>query len=284
MRKDRCSKNTIKAYIADVKKFLEFTDKNPQEIDEIDVVEYSEFLEEILVDSKGEKNKLLSAKTINRKLYAIFKYTNFLNEKFNINIVLNMKRLKMKITVVDYGINILTKAEFKKLVTGALKDKNIMFATILRTMIFTGMRISEVLKITVNDINKEYYQIRGKGRKMRTVPFPLELRAYFNEYMKVRKSKYEDETALFLNTRSNPVTAWTCHQCMQKYARKVKVNLRKAHCHNVRHLFAWICLNEKGMSITSVALLLGHSNINTTKIYLNETEKEIIKGMQNFDL
>ena len=282
---ERNSYNTMKAYINDVNKFLDYMNIKPIEVTTMDIASYSMELEEVVVHSKTEKNKRMSGKTINRKLYAIYKYINFLNEQYNTNITVNMKRIKVKTTDIGYGVNLLTKSEYKRILTAAKDDNNIMFATILQTMFLTGMRISEVLRLTIYDIDKKSFNVlRGKGRKDRTIPIPEELRVCFKEYMQVRKNRNEDEITLFLNTRGNPMTEWSCDYYIKKYARKVKVSLKKARCHNVRHLFGYILLNEKRKSITFVALLMGHSNINTTKLYLNETEKELIQDMQDYKL
>lgn len=272
MQEDNTSVNTIKNYLPDVKKFLNFINKEPEELSKMDVIKFINDL----------KSQELDVKTINRKIYAIYKFIQFLNSDYNLKVNFNIKKLKMNIQHQEYGRDLLTKTDFKRILNAATKDLNITFYTLLLTLYLTGMRISEALNIKLKDIKKKEISVIGKGSKQRYVPIPFELRKYFKEYATYRKKSNIEY--LFINTKDRRLTAWLSDYYIKKYARKTKVELKKAHCHNIRHLFGYICINERMMTIDEVAQLMGHSDINITKIYVKKTRKQLQANMQDFKL
>lgn len=273
MMLDKCSIKTIDNYLSDVSKFIEFCgNKPPIEISKFDIVNYSNHLEV----------QKLDAKTINRKLYAVYKFVNYLNDTYNCNINIDIRKIKMKITNQEYGRNVLSKTDFKRILNAAIKDENILFVTLLYTLYFTGMRISEALDIKVKDTKYKEIQAVGKGRKQRYVPVPDELKKHFRQYLAVRESSSE---YLFINKKNGRrLSAWMSDHWIKKYARHSKVDLKKAHCHNIRHLYCYIMINEKGMDIAEVAQLVGHSDINITRIYNNRTRKQLFEDIRELTL
>lgn len=273
MLADKRSINTIKNYVSDIKKMLNFVDKQPIELNKIDIIKYDNFLEE----------NDFNAKTINRKLYAINKFIEFINDIYDLDISFNIKKIKMNVAKQEYGRNVLTKTDYKRILNAAIKDMNVMFVTVLQTMYLTGMRISEVLQIRTSDINKKEITVIGKGRKQRYVPIPKELNKQFRVYMKNRKKS--KESFLFLNRKNDSrLNAWMCNYWIKKYARQTKVEIKRAHCHNIRHLFCYVALNERGMNIDEVAQLVGHGDINITKIYTNRNRQELLSDIKDFKL
>lgn len=273
MQFDNNSSNTIKNYLPDVEKFLRFIDKDPMGVTRMDVINFINTLQ------KQE----LNAKTINRKVYAIYKFIQYLNSDCNLNINFNVKKLKMRIGKQEYGRNVLTKTDFKRILNAALRDSNIMFVTLLMTLYLTGMRISEALALKLKDTKQKEINVVGKGRKQRYVAIPDELRKYFREYAAYRKNSNQEY--LFLNREVDTrLTAWMADYWIKRYASKTKVELKKAHCHNIRHLFCYTCINELGMSIDEVAQLVGHSDINITKIYIKKTRKQLFENIRDFKL
>jgi integrase/recombinase XerD len=272
MQEDNDSVNTMKNYLPDVEKFLTFINKDPIELDRIDVIKYINDL----------KNHELNAKTINRKIYAIYKFIQFLNNDYDLKINFNIKKLKMRIAKQEYGRDLLTKTDFKRILNAAYKDENIMFATLMLTLYLTGMRISEALNIKLKDIKKKEIIVTGKANKQRYIPIPDDLRKHFRECAAYRKDSKEEY--LFLNKHGRRLTAWMADYYIKRYAGKTKVELKRAHCHNVRHLFGYTCINERGMTIDELAQIMGHSDINITKIYIKKTRKQLQESMKNFKL
>lgn len=177
MKADKNSENTIKNYIPDIEKMLAFLNKEPLEIKRMDIVNFITSLEQ----------QELNAKTINRKIYAVYKYMQFLDSEYNFRINFNIKKLKMKIAMQEYGRNVLNKTDFKRILNASIREGNILFTTLLMTFYLTGMRLSEALNIKIKDINEKEIDVIGKGRKQRFIPIPDELRKYFKEYAATRR-------------------------------------------------------------------------------------------------
>lgn len=272
MQEDNTSINTMKNYLPDVEKFLTFINKDPIEVNRIDVIKFINNL----------KDQELNAKTINRKIYAIYKFIQFLNSYYGLKINFNIKNLKMRIAKQEYGRDLLTKTDFKRILNAACKNEDVMFSTLLLTLYLTGMRISEALNIKLKDIKKKEIIVTGKARKQRYIPIPDDLRKHFRKYAAYRKDSKEEY--LFINKHGRRLTEWMADYYIKRYASKTKVELKRAHCHNVRHLFGYVCINEKGMTIDEVAQLMGHSDINITKIYIKKTRKQLQESMKNFKL
>ncbi len=211
MQEDNDSVNTMKNYLPDVEKFLTFINKDPIELDRIDVIKYINDL----------KNHELNAKTINRKIYAIYKFIQFLNNDYDLKINFNIKKLKMRIAKQEYGRDLLTKTDFKRILNAAYKDENIMFATLMLTLYLTGMRISEALNIKLKDIKKKEIIVTGKANKQRYIPIPDDLRKHFRECAAYRKDSKEEY--LFLNKHGRRLTAWMADYYIKRYAGKTKV-------------------------------------------------------------
>lgn len=271
MREDNDSEKTIKIYVPVIKKMLFYLDKNPLKMNKMDVVNY---IAEI-------KKQTQNAKTVNKKIYAIYKFVQFLNSNYGLDLSFKIKKMKMRIEKQEYARNALTKTDFKRILNAAYRDENVMFYTLLITLYLTGMRISEALNLKVKDISKSEILVWGKGNKQRTVFIPDDLKKQFKKYMAVRDSKQE---YLFINKRGTRITEWMANYYIKKYASQTKVELKRAHCHNIRHLFCYICINERGMKVDEVAQLAGHSNINTTMIYTKKTKKQLLDDIKNFKI
>ncbi|MBZ9635601.1 tyrosine-type recombinase/integrase [Clostridium sp. FP1] len=275
MKADKNSENTIKNYIPDIEKMLTFLNKDPLDIKSMDIANFINSLEA----------QELNAKTINRKIYAIYKYIQFLNSEYDFKINFNIKKMKMKIGMQEYGRNVLNKTDFKRIVNASIRDKNILVTTLLMTFYLTGMRVSEVLSIKIKDTNEKEIKVVGKGRKQRFVAIPDELRKLFKEYAATSIRRESKQKFLFINkTKDSRLSSWMCDYWIKRYASDTKVELKKAHCHNIRHLFCYVCINERGMTIDEVAQRVGHSDINITKIYTKRTRKQLVDDARNFKL
>lgn len=131
----------------------------------------------------------------------------------------------------------------------------------------SGLRISEVLKIQLNDIDLEMKQIRindGKGKKDRIVPLP---RGF--------KEKHLEHIPFDFKDRSLQKT-------FRLYSEKSGLRAKKptVHFHSLRHGFATQCL-RKGIGLRSIQMMLGHSDLSTTAIYLQLAPEEVLNEYQN---
>ncbi len=145
---------------------------------------------------------------------------------------------------------------------------------IFEVLYSTGMRISELLSLKLEDVENlpDRIKITGKGRKQRIVFVGEEARVALSRYMKLRPQLRPANSALFCNARGGPLTDRGVRDRMQKYARQL--GLSKLHPHKLRHSFATDLLNE-GADIRAVQEMLGHSSLSTTQIYTSVSKNRL---------
>jgi integrase/recombinase XerD len=256
------SKLTISSYISDVRQFLGFISKDIQNLKKDDIEAFKQDL-----NGKGFK-----VKTINRKLVSVKQFIDFLNEKKGLGIAVKIKPEKQQRQ--DYLEEMLDKEDFEKMVRAAVGSNDTRAKAIFYTLLYTGMRVSEMLQLEVNDIEKEYISVKGKGSKYRDIFVPARLRTVWVEYVKERSKTSEK---LFTGQRG-PINRQTVHNMIKKYAKLSGVSDVKAHAHNFRHFYCKMLI-DKGTPIDTVADLAGHSDINTTRIYTRKTRKELMAAI-----
>ena len=147
----------------------------------------------------------------------------------------------------------------------------------LEVMYSTGLRVSEVINLTTRDIDFSNMYIRcfGKGSKERIVPINEYVSFYIKEYLERRSFliKKNNSDYLFLNNHGNKLTRQGFEKILNKIldGKDIKV---KVTPHTLRHSFATHLLNG-GADLRSIQLLLGHSDITTTKIYTHINNEKI---------
>jgi integrase/recombinase XerC len=124
--------------------------------------------------------------------------------------------------------------------------------------------------ITLDDRKGSVTVREGKGTKRREVPLNAKARKAIIEYLRVRPDVDSDE--LFLGQRNEGVQSKTIQRAVQRFAKKA--GLKNATPHTLRHSFAK-ALIDAGVSLEKVATLLGHSNLNTTRIYMAPGEEDL---------
>ncbi|QHN07253.1 tyrosine-type recombinase/integrase [Methanothermobacter sp. THM-1] len=135
---------------------------------------------------------------------------------------------------------------------------------ILSLLYSSGLRVSELVSLRINDIDLQdrTIRIRGKGDKDRIVLFDENTRHLLEDYL--QKRVYESDY-LFLNRFGDPLTPRYVQMMIKNYARKAGIN-KKVTPHILRHSFATHLL-KNGVDIRAIQQLLGHSNLSTTQIY-----------------
>lgn len=141
------------------------------------------------------------------------------------------------------------------------------------------MRNSELCGLKLTDIRDTYINILGKGKKVRHVPITTIINKYLIRYLRVRenyvKDKYCFETEyLFLSQKSKKLTPETVERIVRKCGEGCNVrNEIRCSPHTCRHYYAQAQL-KNGCDLFTLSRLLGHSNINITKRYLQSMESE----------
>ena len=130
----------------------------------------------------------------------------------------------------------------------------------------TGIRVSEVKYITVESLTYGKAEINNKGKR-RIVFIPSKLCKALKKYAKCRKIK---SGAVFVSKNGRPLDRSNIWASMKKLCEIAKVSAKKVFPHNLRHLFARTYYSIQ-KDIVRLADLLGHSNINTTRIYTQES-------------
>lgn len=143
---------------------------------------------------------------------------------------------------------------------------------IMETLYSTGMRVSEVVGIDIEDIDyfNEVVKVRGKGKKERLQPIGNHALDAIRSYLSKRGS---DNKALFLNKRGGRLTGRSVARMLEKYVKVAGLSLNISP-HTFRHSFATHLL-DRGADLRSVQELLGHANLSTTQIYTHVTTERL---------
>jgi integrase/recombinase XerD len=148
----------------------------------------------------------------------------------------------------------------------------------LELLYASGMRISELVSLNLEDVNTEEGFVRcfGKGHKERLVPIHDQAARAVKEYIEETRPKlahHKDEVALFLNPRGERLTRQGFWQKLKEYARSAGL-AGKISPHTLRHSFATHMLSG-GADLRAVQELLGHANISTTQVYTHLTSEHV---------
>lgn len=156
-----------------------------------------------------------------------------------------------------------------------LKDRD---QAILELFFSSGLRVSELVDLTLEDINFEdrLLRVKGKGNKEREVPFSNTCKEALINYIKDLRIKLihsEEERHVFINSRGEKLTSRGVEYIVKKAKEKSGFNL-KVHPHMLRHSFATELL-ANGVDLRVIQEFLGHSSIKTTGIYTHITNEEL---------
>ncbi len=218
----------------------------------------------------------LNARSINRGLAAIRGFYQFLfrEKKVDTNPVANIELAKVWSRLPDTlgreEINLLLEAPGKE-TPAAIRD-----TAMLEIMYATGIRVSELISLTMSSINWQvgYLLVMGKGSKERIVPVGRSAYDRLHDYVNHARPffiKKNTANALFLNRSGQPLTRQGFWKLVRKYVLKAGLQ-KKVHPHTFRHSFASHLL-EGGADLRSVQIMLGHADISTTQIYTHITRE-----------
>lgn len=173
----------------------------------------------------------------------------------------------------------LSRAEYERLLAAAERQHKPQLALLMETICATGVRVSEVRYITVEAVRQGYAQISLKG-KIRTILLPGKLCRKLKKFAKERKIQ---SGPLFLGADRKPLSRCLIWAQMKRLCKAAGVEPGKVFPHNLRHLFARtyykVCKD-----IVQLADVLGHSSIETTRIYLVSTGEEHARHLERLGL
>jgi integrase/recombinase XerD len=276
--KNGLTKNTILAYKSDLKIFLIWLDDNKEKFSNADRVIINNYLAYRLDNSA-------SLSTIQRIITCIKSFYSFLFEnniiKYNpAQLIENPKKRRKLPTII-------TESEVMKLLDSpdVKTNKGLRDKCILELLYSSGLRISELLSIKINQISKEkkFLKIKGKGNKERLVPIGSSAMNLLIVYLDTYRSSIKNTNnidILFINENGSIISRQACWEMIQRYASISLIN-KKISPHNLRHAFATHLLNN-GADLRTVQMLLGHASLSTTQIYTHIAKERLVKFHQKY--
>ena len=267
------STHTIKNYKFDLYRFKKFLEEKNISLNDVDNVIIRGFMADCF---KKEESK----STIARRLAAIRSFFQYLVRQGKImdnpaKIVSTPKQEKKM-------PSFLTEEEIMHLLD-SIKPSTPLEArdkAILELFYATGIRLSELVSLNLEDVNlkEQLIRVKGKGKKERVVPFGRMAAQSLNNYLKLRatinKGKV-DEKALFLNYQGKRISPRSVERIIEKYVKLLALN-RKISPHSIRHSFASHLLS-RGADLRAIQELLGHESLATTQKYTHLNLKRLIE-------
>ena len=251
---------TVEKYIRDVNTFVLYADG---EITKETVIAYKKHLQ--------EHYAVRSVNSMLASINSLFAFLGWHN--------LKVKSLKLQQQVYCPEEMVLTKAEYARLCRTAERKHNERLNLILQTICGTGIRVSELQFITVEAVKQGEAVVSCKA-KTRSVFIVKELKQKLLRYAAKQNIK---SSMIFITRTGKPISRTNIWREMKALCIEANVNPQKVFPHNLRHLFARVFYGiEK--DIAKLADILGHSSINTTRIYIISTGTEHRRRMENMRL
>uniref|UniRef100_UPI004024B675 tyrosine-type recombinase/integrase n=1 Tax=Candidatus Fimenecus sp. TaxID=3022888 RepID=UPI004024B675 len=255
------STSTIEKYIRDVKAFSVYAENAA--ITKEKVIAYKKYL--------GNNYAVQSVNSMLASINSLFSFLGWHD--------LRVKSLKLQQQVFCPEEKELTKAEYARLCKTAERKHNERLNLILQTICGTGIRVSELQFITVEAVKNGEAIVNCKA-KTRAVFIVKELKQKLLRYAAEQNIK---SGMIFVTRTGKPISRTNIWREMKDLCEEANVNPKKVFPHNLRHLFARVFYGiEK--DIAKLADILGHSSINTTRIYIISTGTEHRKRMENMRL
>lgn len=261
LRNEEKSTNTLTKYVRDIRHFLDFAQDRP--IDKSLTLEY-----------KAQLEKEFATASANSMIAALNSFLRFAGWD-----ECCVKQFKVQKQTYLPEEKELTKAEYVRLIRAAEDEKNERLSLVIQTICGTGIRVSELQYITVEAIQSGKAVVSCKG-KTRTVFIVSALR---KKLLRYARSHGIRTGIVFVTKNGKPLDRSNIWREMKALCIQAGVSPNKVFPHNLRHLFARVFYGiEK--DIAKLADILGHSSINTTRIYIMTTGAEHQRRMENMRL
>jgi len=255
------SDNTIEKYMRDIRFFRVWL--SDKDINKSVVLEYKKLL--------CEKYAPVSVNSVLSSLNSLFMFMNWFD--------LKVKTLKIQRRIFSDKEKELTKSEYERLLSAAKNLNNERLYYLMQTIGSTGVRISELKYVTVDAVNTGQAIINCKG-KIRQIFLPKQLCKMLRGYIKKLNIK---SGSVFITKNGKPLDRSTVWKMLKKLCESAGVEKIKVFPHNFRHLFARTFYSVQ-KDIVRLADILGHSSIETTRIYTIESGENHIMQLQKLGL
>lgn len=259
---EECSSGTVGKYLRDIRDFLLWLGRNP--ITKEAVSQWKE---------KLQRSGIVPG-TVNSKLSALNKLFGYLGWRD-----CRVKYLKIQRSLFRSSERELSREEYARLVKSAKESQRERLALLMETICATGIRVSELRYITVEAVRQGRAEVRLKG-KIRTILLPSKLCRKLEKYAGKQKTVSGE---IFVTRNGKGISRRQIWAEMKSLCKKAGVAASKVFPHNLRHLFARTYYRAC-RDVAKLADLLGHSSIETTRIYLISTGAEHARQLERLNL
>ena len=285
---------TITGYLTDVRLFIAWFEKHNHEsfalesVTPIDVREYREYL---------QKEQGLKASSVNRKLASIASLMRWAKQSNQIRVdpTENVKPVRQTV-LAPHWLDKKEQFSLQRTIEKDLQVSKLRYpkrwvtrrrdASMVLFMLHTGLRLSEVASLEMRDVEiserKGSVLVRhGKGNKERSVPLNAEARQALQEWLAVRPNV--NSTFLWIaieGPAEESLSGREVQRVLKRYAQDA--GLDELTPHMLRHSFAKNLAN-RGVGLEKIAVLLGHSSLNTTRIYITPDTKDLELAVEQLE-
>lgn len=273
------SAHTLDAYRRDVMEFYEYLmSENIMELSDVDRIVVVNYIADLR--NKSGVHGTIKNSTMARKLSTLRSYYRYLNEYIGVksNPFLYLKSPKQGRRIPEF----LFQDELDLFLDSfdEQKDASIRDRAMFELMYACGLRVSEVVSLSLQDIDfqDQILHITGKGDKQRIVPFYEEAGIRLQRYLDKVRVKWvgKEHGVVFVNQRGRPMTSRGVQYRMEQAAKDCDLHVH-IHPHMFRHSFATHLLDH-GADLRLVQELLGHSSLSTTQIYVHVSQERLKKA------
>ncbi len=265
LRRGNASEHTVRAYHSDLRQFLEYFTPpggEPPAAAQIGTLEIREWLADLYAHQ-------ITPVSINRKLAALSSFFKHLAREGAVEV--NKARLVLRLKTPKRLPEVPTEEQANALVDGVGADKlerpyPERDRAIFELLYVCGLRVSELTGLNLDDLDRteRWLRVRGKGRKVRQVPYGGKAAEALEAYLEQRPVQRQ-ETALFLNRRGGRLTPRGVRDVVKVYATLLGGD-PTLHPHSFRHAYATHLLSA-GADLRAIQELLGHASLSTTQKY-----------------
>lgn len=254
------ARRTREIYLAQAKKFMAYL--QGRAVTKEETIAYKKRL-------MGQGKKM---STVNLELTALNRYLKYAGHA---DCAVKVQKLQRKMVLDD----MMTASDYRKLLALARESGREKYYCIMRTLALTGIRVSELSGCTVEAVQRGKYLVQNKG-KCREVYLPEKLAADLKAYCGEREIT---EGVIFLGTGGKPISRHAVHHMLARLAEDLGMPQGRVHPHSFRHLFA-ISYMQQHSNLFELADLLGHSSLETTRIYTAVTGEERRRKINELEL
>ncbi len=257
MKKKNLSPNTVAAYKGSVRLFYSM---------------YRQLTAENLSRFRSYMISHYRPATVNLRVHAMNAYLRFLTDQDG-EIWLPLKDfrlLSVKLRKRSFTDAVISNEDYETMKRRLREEKRFLWYFVVRFLGATGARVSELVQVKIEHLTLGYLDLYSKGGKLRRIYFPD---ALAEEALAWCAGQNRLSGFLFLNRKGNPLSPRGIRDRLKHYARRYGIDETTVYPHSFRHRFA-INFLSRFNDISLLADLMGHENIETTRIYLTRSSRE----------